>query len=76
MALRLHYSRTVTETSATDRRAHGRNDRRRHSRNGRRDTDPHTNWRRLAWLFAGYATYLSFRSVPQAIRRFLDRQKS
>jgi hypothetical protein len=76
LALRLHHSRTVTQTPATDRRAPNRNDRRRHSLNGRRNTDPHTQWRRLAWLFAGYAGYLSFRSVSRAVRRLLQRQNS
>jgi len=52
-----------------DRRATAGADRRKHSRSGRRSTDPHVNWRRLAWLFAGYTTYLSIRSLPDAVRR-------
>jgi hypothetical protein len=62
----------VAETVPTpDRRAAPRGDRRKNSRSGRRAADPHTNWRRLAWLFAAYATYLSMRSLPAAMKRSL-----
>ena len=46
-------------------------DRRRHSRSGRRAGDPHSNWRRIAWLFAAYATYLSVRSLTSTVQRSL-----
>jgi len=45
-----------------------RGDRRKNSRSGRRAKDPHTNWRRLAWLFGAYAIYLSVRSLPDAVK--------
>jgi len=56
-----------------ERRA-GARDRRRQSRSGRRASDPQTNWRRLAWLFAAYATYLSVRSLPAHVKRFFRRR--
>jgi hypothetical protein len=55
-----------------DRRMPGA-DRRRHSRSGRRASDPHTNWRRIAWLFAAYALYLSVRSLPETVRNLFSR---
>jgi len=58
-------------TPTTDRRAAVRSDRRKHSRSGRRARDPQFNWRRLAWLFAGYAIYLSMRSLPATLRQKL-----
>ncbi len=51
-----------------DRRLKPRVDRRKNSRSGRRADDPHTNWRRIAWLFAVYAIYLSVRSLPETVR--------
>jgi hypothetical protein len=54
-----------------DRRGHARSDRRKHSRSGRRARDPQFNWRRLTWLFAGYAIYLSIRSLPATLRQKL-----
>jgi hypothetical protein len=61
----------VPETiiSIPDRRAAPRGDRRKNSRSGRRTGDPHTNWRRIAWLFAAYAAYLSVRSLPTAVKQ-------
>jgi hypothetical protein len=64
---------TLVDTVMNERRGTERTDRRKNSRNGRRGTDPRVNWRRLAWLFAAYAVYLSIRSLPSAVRRFLDR---
>jgi hypothetical protein len=29
------------------------------------------HWRRLAWLFAGYAIFLSIRSLPATLRQKL-----
>jgi hypothetical protein len=55
----------------SDRRRAPGGDRRKHSRSGRRAADPHTNWRRLAWLFAAYGAYLSIRSVPVAMKSSL-----
>jgi hypothetical protein len=66
----------MTETPAVERRLPGRADRRRNSRSGRRKEDPHTNWRRVAWLFALYAGFLSIRSIPAAIRRLWYRQET
>jgi hypothetical protein len=57
----------------TERRAGQQGDRRKHSRSGRRAGDPHVNWRRVAWLFAAYAAYLSVRSLPDTIRRYFRR---
>jgi len=58
-----------TPIAVPERRAAPRGDRRKHSRSGRRAADPHTNWRRLAWLFAAYATYLSIRSLSATMKR-------
>jgi hypothetical protein len=60
------------ERPTTDRRA-APGDRRRQSRSGRRASDPHTDWRRLTWLFAVYGAYLSLRALPAAIKRFFQR---
>lgn len=59
-----------TMYNGAERRTVVRNDRRAHSRSGRRDEDPHTNWRRIAWLFGGYALYLSARALPTAVKRW------
>jgi hypothetical protein len=56
-----------------NRRADASSDRRRRRRGGRRAADPRTNWRRLGWLFAAYAMYLSLRSLPTTIVRRLKR---
>lgn len=56
-----------------ERRAAVRADRRKTSRSGRRSSDPRVNWRRVAWLFAAYAAYLSVRSLPLTLRRYLHR---
>ena len=58
-----------TTTAIPERRGAPRGDRRKNSRSGRRATDPHTNWRRLAWLFAAYAAYLSIRSLSATMKR-------
>jgi hypothetical protein len=63
----------AVKSSAFERRGGERSDRRKYSRSGRRASDPHVNWRRLAWLFAGYALYLSLRSVPETVRRLFRR---
>jgi hypothetical protein len=57
-----------------ERRRSEQTDRRKNSRGGRRRSDPHVNWRRLAWLFAVYATFLSVRSFPSSIRRWFKRE--
>jgi hypothetical protein len=57
-----------------DRRGAARTDRRKHSRSGRRTNDPHVNWRRLAWLFAGYALYISARSLPATVKNKIFRR--
>jgi hypothetical protein len=71
MALSLQIARAMVDVAATsteqNRRARG--DRRAHSRSGRRRSDPRTNWRRVAWLFAAYAVYLSFRSLSATVSR-------
>jgi len=48
-------------------------DRRLHSRGGRRAGDPRVNWRRLAWLFAAYAAYVSVRSLPASVKKLFNR---
>jgi hypothetical protein len=66
----------VTHSSATaERRMEQVHDRRRHSRGGRRDNDPRTNWRRVAWLFAAYAAYVSIRSLPANVKTFFRRAR-
>jgi hypothetical protein len=54
-----------------ERRAAARTDRRKYSRSGRRGNDPRFNWRRWAWLFAGYGLFMSIRSLPATIRKKL-----
>jgi hypothetical protein len=67
----------VTEKPrAADRRGTRNSDRRKHSRSGRRSSDPHVNWRRLTWLFAAYALYLSVRSLPETVRRLIRRAEA
>jgi hypothetical protein len=60
-----------TTQPAAERREAVRTDRRKHSRSGRRAQDPQFHWRRLAWLFAGYAIFLSIRSLPATLRQKL-----
>jgi hypothetical protein len=55
-----------------DRRTPTRGDRRKRSRGGRRAGDPRTDWRRLAWLFAAYACYVSVRSLPATAKRSIS----
>jgi hypothetical protein len=62
------------ESSTSGRRGVGK-DRRKNSRGGRRDGDPHTNWRRIAWLFAAYAVYLSVRSLPTTMKNYFKRSE-
>jgi hypothetical protein len=57
-----------------ERRSRDRRDRRKHSRSGRRAEDPHTNWRRIYWLFGAYAMYLSVRKIPVTLRRLWRRE--
>ena len=64
------------KTPESDRRGTDRADRRKNSRSGRRATDPRVNWRRLTWVFAGYALYLSIRSFPEAVRRLFRRTEA
>ena len=66
----MHHVGGVAENSVStpDRRTKPGSDRRKHSRSGRRAHDPHTNWRRIAWLFAAYAIYLSVRALPEAMK--------
>jgi hypothetical protein len=56
-----------------DRRGARSGDRRRNSRSGRRSGDPHVNWRRLGWLFAAYAVYVSVRSLPTTVKKLFNR---
>jgi hypothetical protein len=63
-----------TKTPETERRA-STSDRRRRSRSGRRAGDPHFNWRRIAWLFAAYALYVSVRTLPSTIRKLFERRR-
>jgi len=65
-----------TSTSTPERRSAVRTDRRKHSRSGRRDDDPHVNWRRLVWLFAGYGLFMSLRSLPSTVRKKLFNRSS
>jgi len=74
LASGLHSGSGVSEHPVPDpdRRARARSDRRKNSRSGRRARDPRTNWRRIAWLFAAYAAYLSVRSLPEAVKSLLS----
>jgi len=67
---------TDSSTPTTERRANPRTDRRQQSRGGRRTSDPRVNWRRIAWLFAAYATYLSLRALPASAWRFFKRERT
>jgi hypothetical protein len=58
-------------TPVPDRRAAVRTDRRKRSRSGRRGNDPRVNWRRLAWLFAGYGLLMSLRALPATVKKKL-----
>jgi hypothetical protein len=60
--------REDTTIPTPERRGEVRNDRRKNSRSGRRTSDPRSHWWRLTWLFAGYALYISARSLPEALR--------
>jgi len=62
--------------SIPERRTPERRDRRKQSRSGRRASDPHTNWRRVGWLFATYGIYLSFRSLPASIKKFFMKDET
>ena len=71
------FSFNVPDTvPAIERRASNRTDRRRNSRSGRRASDPHTNWRRIAWLFAAYAVYLSVLSLPASVKGVFNRLRN
>jgi hypothetical protein len=59
----------------SDRRRSGSSDRRQHPRNGRRKTDPHVDWRRIAWLFGAYAVYMSVRSLPAHVWKFFKSER-
>jgi hypothetical protein len=67
---------TSTPTPTPERRATELNDRRKYSRSGRRTTDPHVNWRRVAWLFAAYAICLSVRSLPSTVWKFIKSEST
>jgi hypothetical protein len=75
VALRLHDRSDVAETrvSSFERRRGASGDRRKNSRSGRRDGDPRVNWRRIAWLFAAYAVYVSVRSLPATVQQIFTR---
>jgi len=78
VALRLHGAFGVADVQkrvTTDRRQ-GIGDRRKNSRSGRRTSDPRGEWRwrRIAWLFAAYAAYLSVRSLPETLKKYLARR--
>jgi hypothetical protein len=67
------------EPATIERRTKDSTDRRKHSRSGRRKYDPHTyawQWRRVAWLFAASAAFMSFRTVPAAFKRLLTRRRT
>jgi hypothetical protein len=68
----------LQETASTTDRRNAGSDRRRNSRSGRRTSDPHLgwHWRRLAWLFAGYAIYLSVRALPTTVKKRFQRQRA
>jgi hypothetical protein len=56
-----------------ERRTTSNGDRRRNARSGRRNGDPRGRWRRLAWLFAAYALYVSVRSLPATLKGMFQR---
>jgi len=65
----------VREVPSADRRDSRQTDRRKNTRGGRRDGDPRVHWRRIAWLFAAYAMYVSIRSLPSTLRRLFKRAR-
>jgi len=65
-----------TSTPTTERRTNDRIDRRKQSRSGRRTTDPHMNWRRIAWLFGAYAICLSVRALPSTVWKFFKNEST
>jgi hypothetical protein len=65
-----------TTTAVPERRAAVRRDRRKHSRSGRRGNDPRANWRRLAWLFAGYGVLMTIRSLPSTVRKKINERSN
>lgn len=64
-----------TRVSSSERRG-ASGDRRRNARSGRRAGDPRVNWRRIAWLFAAYAVYVSARSLPAKVKQLLTRERA
>jgi hypothetical protein len=79
VAFGLHSTADVVKTFSSavpsDRRWSGGPDRRRHSRSGRRKTDPHMDWRRIAWLFGAYAACMSVRSLTANVWKLFKRDK-
>ena len=74
VALRLHDCPAVAEIRVSSSEQRGaRGDRRKNSRSGRRDGDPRVNWRRIAWLFAAYAVFVSVRSLPATVKQVFTR---
>jgi hypothetical protein len=61
------------KVSNKERRYGSSGDRRRNPRNGRRSGDPRVNWRRLGWLAAAYALYISARSLPATVKNLFRR---
>ena len=63
----------VSSSVSSSERRGALDDRRKNSRSGRRDGDPRVNWRRIAWLFAAYAVYVSVRSLPATVKHIFNR---
>ncbi len=75
---RVAFPPSVTDTRVSKERRNAGSDRRKNSRSGRRTSDPRDNWywRRLAWLFAAYAVYLSVRSLPATMKNYFARTRN
>jgi hypothetical protein len=78
LASRLHLTDLVSEKVVPSERRNDGIERRKNSRGGRRSGDPHPDWRwrRLAWLFAAYALYLSVRALPSTVKNYFNRART
>jgi len=74
----LHLADVVSEKVVASERRTDSVERRKNSRGGRRSGDPHPDWRwrRLAWLFAAYALYLSVRALPSTVKNYFNRTRT
>jgi hypothetical protein len=65
--------RMTDNTFESDRRGTDSEDRRKSRRGGRRPGERRRRWRRLGWLFVGYAVYVSVRTFSERARALVGR---